>query len=49
MRRNPGIYATFALAIAVGAVLAFVLGVLTLRISGMFFVILHLRRFRDDP
>jgi ABC-type multidrug transport system ATPase subunit len=39
MRRNPGIYATFALAIAVGAVLAFVLGVLTLRISGMFFVI----------
>jgi branched-chain amino acid transport system permease protein len=33
------LYATFAVAIAVGAVLAFVVGVLTLRISGMFFVI----------
>lgn len=33
------LYATFAVAIAVGAVLALVVGVLTLRISGMFFVI----------
>jgi branched-chain amino acid transport system permease protein len=33
------LYATFAVAIAVGAALAFVVGVLTLRISGMFFVI----------
>jgi branched-chain amino acid transport system permease protein len=33
------LYATFAVAIGVGAVLAFVVGVLTLRISGMFFVI----------
>ena len=33
------LYATFAAAIAVGAALAFVVGVLTLRISGMFFVI----------
>jgi len=33
------LYATFAVAIGVGAALAFVVGVLTLRISGMFFVI----------
>jgi branched-chain amino acid transport system permease protein len=33
------LYACFAVAIAVGAALAFVVGVLTLRISGMFFVI----------
>jgi len=33
------LYATFAAAIGVGAALAFVVGVLTLRISGMFFVI----------
>jgi branched-chain amino acid transport system permease protein len=33
------LYATFAVAVAVGAALAFVVGVLTLRISGMFFVI----------
>src|SRR5208282_418982 len=33
------LYATFAVALAVGAALAFVVGVLTLRISGMFFVI----------
>jgi branched-chain amino acid transport system permease protein len=33
------LYATFAVAIGVGATLALVVGVLTLRISGMFFVI----------
>jgi branched-chain amino acid transport system permease protein len=33
------LYATFALAIAVGAALALIVGVLTLRIAGMFFVI----------
>jgi branched-chain amino acid transport system permease protein len=33
------LYATFAVAIGVGAALALVVGVLTLRISGMFFVI----------
>jgi branched-chain amino acid transport system permease protein len=33
------LYATFATAIGVGAALAFVVGMLTLRISGMFFVI----------
>jgi len=33
------LYATFALAIGVGAALALIVGVLTLRISGMFFVI----------
>ena len=33
------LYATFAVAIGVGAVLALVVGVLTLRLSGMFFVI----------
>jgi len=33
------LYATFAVALAVGAALALVVGVLTLRISGMFFVI----------
>jgi len=33
------LYATFAVAIGAGAALAFVVGVLTLRISGMFFVI----------
>jgi branched-chain amino acid transport system permease protein len=33
------LYATFAVAIAVGAALAFVVRVLTLRIAGMFFVI----------
>ena len=33
------LYATFAVAICVGAALALVVGVLTLRISGMFFVI----------
>jgi branched-chain amino acid transport system permease protein len=33
------LYATFAVAIGVGALLALVVGVLTLRISGMFFVI----------
>ena len=33
------LYATFAVAIGVGAVLALVIGVLTLRIAGMFFVI----------
>jgi branched-chain amino acid transport system permease protein len=33
------LYATFAVAIGVGAVLALIVGVLTLRIAGMFFVI----------
>ena len=33
------LYATFAVAAGIGAVLAFVVGVLTLRIAGMFFVI----------
>jgi len=33
------LYATFALAIGVGAALALVVGILTLRLSGMFFVI----------
>jgi branched-chain amino acid transport system permease protein len=33
------LYAAFGLAIGVGAALAFVVGVLTLRITGMFFVI----------
>src|SRR5208282_4109110 len=33
------LYATFAAALGVGALLAFVVGVLTLRIAGMFFVI----------
>src|SRR5271166_199384 len=33
------LYATFAVAIGVGALLALVVGVLTLRLSGMFFVI----------
>jgi branched-chain amino acid transport system permease protein len=33
------LYATFAVALGVGALLAFVVGVLTLRIAGMFFVI----------
>ena len=42
------LYATFGIAIGVGAVLALIVGVLTLRIAGIFFVIFA-SAFRDDP